>query len=441
MFRKSLSLLLAVLLAACVTAAAAEPGKNPVTITFWHSMSDKAGTLVDKFVDGFNNGAGKDLGITVEAVFQGQYSDATTKLNSILSAQSTRDLPDVMNLDATGKVAYHGSGAAFTLDDALAADPGYGIGQILGITLDNWKFAGIRLGMPFAASTTVLFYNKTLLDSVGAKAPGTFADIAALDGLLPDLTADGSELHTFAVVPNTPSLANWLGQIGSDVVNNANGTEAMATELACVDNGALAAFLTEWKKLYEAGALLNTQGSSDMFVAGQLALLPASSSNIASLLSKIGGNFELGVAYYPKINEEAAFGATVSGSCVVMFDKGDALKKAAAWEFVKYLASADVQAEFAAGTGYTPVNAGASAVPLYQDLLKQFPQYAVPIEQLAVTPSRMKSVTVGPAKDFYYAIQDNVSAMLEEGWAVEDAVAIVAEELNGLLYQYSQANK
>ncbi len=421
--------------------AAARAAAEPVHIVFWHSMSDEAGVMVEKFVKDFNDTIGKDKQITVEPVFQGQYSDATTKLNSVLTAETYDQLPDVMNLDATGKVAYFNSGRAYSLDDALSMDASYDIVQILPITLGNWTFSGTRLGMPFAASTSIMFYNKSLLDAAGVKAPETFQDIIEMSGKLPGKTADGLEVIPYSVVPNTPTLANWLGQLGSDMVNNKNGSEAMATELACVDNGALADFLTQWKGMYDAGALKNVAGTTDQFVAGQLALLTTSSSNITSLLEKIGGAFEMGAGYYPKVNAEARFGATVSGSCLVMFDKQDDAKKAAAWELVKYLASPQVQAEFAAATGYVPVNAGAQEVPAYQELVEKMPQYAVPMAQLAITPAEMRSVTVGPAKDFYYAIQDNIAMMLDEGLTVEETVETMADELNGLLRQYEQANK
>lgn len=49
--------------------------------------------------------------------------------------------------------------------------------------------------------------------------------------------------------------------------------------------------------------------------------------------------------------EDASHGATVSGSCLAMFDSGDALRKEAAWYFMQYLTSAGVQADFAANTG------------------------------------------------------------------------------------------
>ncbi|MGI6726631.1 MAG: extracellular solute-binding protein [Christensenellales bacterium] len=438
---KRISLLFLALVMLLSLGVSAQADDQPTGIVFWHSMSDKAGEMVDKFVAEFNDTIGKDKQIVVEAVFQGQYSDATTKLNSVLTAENYDQLPDVMNLDATGKVAYFNSGRAYTLDDALKSDSAYDIAQILPITLGNWEFSGVKLGMPFAASTSIMFYNKTMLDTAGVQAPETFQDIIGLSGKLPEKTADDLEVIAYSAVPNTPTLANWLGQLGSDMVNNRNGSEAMATELVCIDNGALAAFLSHWKAMYEAGVLKNVAGTTDQFVAGQLAIHTTSSSNITSLLDKIGGSFELGAGYYPKVNADAKVGATVSGSCLVMFDKQDDAKKAAAWELIKYLASPQVQAEFAAATGYVPVNAGAQEVPAYKELVEKQPLYAVPMAQLALTPAEMKSVTVGPAKDFYYAIQDNIVVMLDEGLSVEETVETMADELNGLLRQYEQANK
>ena len=106
-----------------------------------------------------------------------------------------------------------------------------------------------------------------------------------------------------------------------------------------------------------------------------------------------------------------------------------------------YLTSAPIQADFAVGTGYIPANENAVNEAVYQQLLQEYPQYKVGMEQLAVTPAAMRSVTVGPSTDFYYAIQNCVSDMLEYGDDVETTVDIMADELGGLLYQYAQANQ
>ena len=77
---------------------------------------------------------------------------------------------------------------------------------------------------------------------------------------------------------------------------------------------------------------------------------------------------------------------------------------------------------------------------LAQNLIAAYPQYEVGLSQLKETPASMRSVTVGPAADFYYAIQNDVSDMLEEDLSPEEAAEMLEEDLNGLLSEYLRAN-
>lgn len=428
--KKLLSLLLALALFMGLTACAQA---ETTRIVLWHSMSEEAGALMDKYVQEFNDTVGKEQGIQVEAVFQGTYAEAVTKMNGMLMNGQLDALPDVMQLDATGKVSFAAAENAYTVDAALAEHPEADLSGILAPALTNWQLSGAQLGLPFATSTTVTYYNKTALEAAGFADPETLTDI----GKMAALAADG--VTVYACVPNTPTLANWLGQLGSDLVDNHNGTEGTATALDCVENGALAEFLTAWKDLYATGALVNANASTDEFVAGRQLIMTSSSSSIASLLGRIGEAFELGVSGYPRVNDNAAAGATVSGSCLVMFDHGEA-RRAAAWALTGYLTSADVQADFARGTGYLPANAAAAESEAWQALIAEYPQYQVGLEQLMATPDTMRSVTVGPSADFYYAIMNDISDMLDSDLSVEETVEILGDDLNGMLEQYLRAN-
>lgn len=412
-------------------------GTQDVTINFWHCASDEAGVLMEKYIKEYNET--NEYGITVNPVYQGQYSDATTLLKTIISAENYKELPDIMQLDATGKMTYVNSGKAYTVDNALADYPNADLkANYLTGALGNWQFAGTQLGLPFATSTTVTYYNMDLLKQAGwDKAPDTFADVVAL---YEDMQAAGLTAKVFQAVPNTPTMANWLGQLGSYVVDQSNGADGTATELACIDNGALETFLTEWKNMYDSGALLNENGSTDKFIAGEVAVLTTSSANVTTVLAKVGGAFEVGVSTYLRVNEDASYGATVSGSCLVMFDSEDALRKEAAWDFMQYLASADVQADFAAGTGYIPAHVDALETEAYKALTAEYPQYTVAFEQLSNTPAEMRSVTVGPSTDFYYAIMQGVSDMLEYNQTAEETAEIMADELSLLLEDYARNN-
>lgn len=429
--KKLISLFLSLLLAFSLGACAKADGT--VHIVLWHSASEAAGALIDKYVQEFNGTVGKEKGIEVTAVFQGAYADSVNKMNGILSAGQFDTLPDVMQMDATGKVSFSSAETAYTVDQALADHPEADLSALLAPALANWQLAGVQLGLPFATSTTVTYYNKTALSAAGFSAPESLQDIAAMAAL------SQNGIAVYASIPNTPTLANWLGQLGSDLVNNHNGTEGSATALACIDNGALAEFLTAWKELYASGALINNSGSSDEFVAGRQLIMTNSTSSVASTLRRIDGAFELGIAPYLKVNESAASGATVSGSCLVMFDHGDA-RKEAAWEFVQYLTSAAVQADFARGTGYLPANKNAVESQAWQEMIQEYPQYEVGLNQLLLTPDTMRSVTVGPAADFYYAIINDISDMLDQDLTVEETVELMASDLGGMLEQYARAN-
>ncbi len=407
--------------------------EEPVRIVFWHSASEAAGQLVEKYVQDFNATIGKEKGIQVEAVFQGAYADSVNKMNGVLAARQYDTLPDVMQLDATGKVSFSSAETAYTVDQALIDHPEADLSSMLAPAMANWQLAGVQLGLPFATSTTVTYYNKTALEAAGFSAPKTLSDVGALSAL------NGNGVTVYAAIPNTPTLANWLGQLGSDLVNNHNGSEGSATELACIENGALAEFLTAWKALYATGALADKNGSGDEFVAGRQLIMTDSSSKAANMMSKIDGRFELGIAPYLKVSEASASGATVSGSCLVMFDHGDA-RKEAAWQFVRYLTSAEVQADFARGTGYLPANQEARESAVWQALIAEHPQYQVGLDQLLETPDTMRSVTVGPAADFYYAIMNDISDMLESDLSVEETVELMAGDLGGMLEQYAKAN-
>ena len=100
----------------------------------------------------------------------------------------------------------------------------------------------------------------------------------------------------------------------------------------------------------------------------------------------MNGAFEVGVSNYIKVNDAAADGATVSGSCLVMFDSGEALRKEASWYFLQYLTSADVQADFAAGTGYIPCNAAALETDAYKAAVEATPAYKTVYSQTPPHP-------------------------------------------------------
>ena len=428
--------LAALLMILPVSAESAVLGSKPVKIVFWHCKSDNAGKLLERYVKEFNES--NPWQITVEPIYQGQYSDASTLLKVILSAENYSELPDVIELDATGKVAYFQSGKAFSLDDAEALYDEKISGSFLESVLRNWHYNGVQLGIPFDGSTMITYYNRDLLSQAGWETlPETFDDLIRLSG---DMKAAGLTARTYGEIPNTPYLANWLGQLGSSVVNNANGNEAPATQLDCIENGALEKFLSAWQTLYHAGALVNESFSPNDFIAGEVAVYINSSSMISSIKSKVNGAFEVAAGPFLRVSADVPFASSPAGSCVCLFDSGDELRKAASWEFLKFLGGEAFQTAFAAETGKFPANKASLESETWRELVASEPMYGVGPYTLAHVPDSFRSVTVGPSVDFYLGIMNGVSEMLNKGVSPEEGAESIEKNLQSLLDNWTRMN-
>ena len=84
-----------------------------------------------------------------------------------------------------------------------------------------------------------------------------------------------------------------------------------------------------------------------------------STASLKQILQDVNGSFEVGTAYFPSITDDDKGGVSIGGASLWMLDNQDDAKKAATWEFVKYLVSAESQAYWNAQTGYFPVTTAA----------------------------------------------------------------------------------
>ena len=423
---------------------------GPVVISFWHSMADSAGLAFDEYVREFNEGPGKENNIFVQAVFQGQYADAVAKLRPLLQSRHANALPDVMQIDATGIVDFLNTEYAYTVDDALLNDQSFDLSSIMEAPLKAWNYNNRQLGLPVSASTTVMYYNKSILDAAGITSPPTsFGEIIEISRRLPLHNSNNQRLTAYAQQPNTPTLANWIGQMpgqnadASYVVNMRNGRDGNATRLVADLESTLLTFLSAWKEMFDAGAVLDVPDSSlnNLFLTQQTVFLTASTSQLASLLNQIDGRFELGCTFFPRVSDKSNFGATVSGSALFMFDKEDKAKTLAAWEFLKFMTSSSIQARFAAATGYMPVNIDSVNETVFTDYVRQYPQAETGARQLGLTSPDMMGIIVGPSRSFYMEIINQVSIMLNSGRSPQESAVNMAASLNLLLDDYAQANR
>ena len=91
-----------------------------------------------------------------------------------------------------------------------------------------------------------------------------------------------------------------------------------------------------------------------------------STASLKQILEDVNGKFEVGTAYFPMVSESDKGGVSIGGASLWALNNEDEAKKAATWEFVKFLVSPESQAYWNAQTGYFPVTVKAHEEPVFK---------------------------------------------------------------------------
>lgn len=423
--KKTIVLILSVLaLVTPLFAQASAETKETTTVTIWHSAQGSASTVFEEIAETFNGTIGKDKGIQIEAVYQGKANDVLTKVNA---ATGTSTLPDIAMMDATAATDMNHSSYLVTVNDL-----GVDTSTILSCGISSYTSEKGLLGLPFNASALLYYYNKSVYDAAGVQAPRTLDEMKAVTKATASADRTG-----FSGVPATFELSTFIGaQNGcSYLVNNRNGHDTMATEVLFAKEGTFKAFLEKWKAVYEEGSLNPiSSGVTAEFTSGRTAAMLASSSNLASVVNGVAGEFEVGVAPVPMVNDNATGGTVISGGALFSFTKNDAVKTV-----LEYLISPEVQVKWSAATGYVPVNTKAYETDGFKAFLEKNPLYQTAIDSLLNSDSRLANVWVPSAYSIYYSFQSTIVDVLN-GKDIDAAVADMEKTVADALASYASQN-
>src|SRR5699024_5100895 len=90
-------------------------------------------------------------------------------------------------------------------------------------------------------------------------------------------------------------------------------------------------------------------------------------------------------AFLPTADGVDPEGVIVGGASLWITNKVSDEEQDAAWEFVKFMTESDVQAEWAASTGYFPITPDAYEEDILKDVYEEFPQFTTAVDQLEET--------------------------------------------------------
>lgn len=351
------------------------------TVTFWYEMAGANGDAVKHLVDEFNTQhAGK---IKINAVYQGKYNDALTKLKAAVRSKQT---PNLVQVFEVGTQLMVDTKAVVPLA-SLAKDGSFDTSTIQPGIAKYYTVNGKLQSLPFNASAPILYYNKDAFTKAGLdpdKPPTTIGEFAAAARKL--TVSSGGKTTQYGAVA---SIDGWLVEQmlaagGVEYCNQDNGRSGRATDVNW-DDPALANIVTTWAGMVKDGSLLNVgrnnKDASAAFEAGRAAMLPFTSANLRDVIK--GSKFEVGVANYIRPDNTQPSGVFNGGASVWMMAGHPAAQQKAAYEFMKYLGSAEAQGYWASHTGYIPVVKGAADTQEFKDVVATYPDFAKPGQELS----------------------------------------------------------
>ena len=357
-------------------------GIEACTIEFWHAMSNKQEEELTALTEKFNTE--NEYGITVNLTNQGKYSDLSSKLTANAAADTLPDLAQAYNnwLSAYSDKLVH-------LDDFVANDFDNWDDIVSGYRDENSQF-GFISGVPFNKSTYVLFYNKTLFDELGLTAPTTWDELLTVA----ETVKKEKDMETIGWDDLAGMFQAMLAQ---------NGCEYFDENGALFDNEKGLETVEFIMNLYNNGyaRLVGDDGYFSTTISNQRIASYVGSSTGASYITADG--WELGVAPLVSKTDKAA---NAAGTNIVMFSK-DTNKQKAAWEYLKFLTTAENTTEWAMVTGYLPVRTSAYESSEYQTFMESDPTSVAAYSQADYFISQ-------PAFEGSYDVMQVVNTTLEE---------------------------
>ena len=350
-------------------APAADPASfevtEPITIQWWHALEDQYSETVQEVVDDFNNS--QDL-ITVEPVYVGSYAEVNEALVAAHAAGTGLPALTVAN---TPYVAEYGAGGLTEDLTPYIEATGFEIDDFGKGLVDASSYDGKQVALPFLISTQVMYYNQDMADELGITIPENFADMDAFLEQASVIGADGTTERYGTVVPGwdqwyfeTFYLNNGVKIVNDDQVSTDLGSEAAVS------------LVNKFKEWCDKGWIYwanGTDASSIMrqnFIDGKAFSVIHTSSLYNTYVDLC--DFEVGMSWLPggdTKNQEI-------GGCVLLIPaKNDQATKNAAWQFLSYLCSKDVNMKWATETGYIPTRNSVLETEEGQQFLAEKPAF------------------------------------------------------------------
>lgn len=416
-----------------------------VTISCAVSVQGEAFTTLTDAAKAFN---ASQSDYEVDLYYGGAYNEILT----VVQTSSPNDIPDLYMLS--------GNGSALILQDEKYYVPiqqfideyDFNADDIMAYLGTNYKKNGEWQVLPWGISNAGQYWNEDVLSKVGL----TPEDMDSYEDILDacdKLSAAGyKNFYGMYQMRHNDWMNYTFAAEDIDYCDNDNARGGCPTKYLFMDDEkcheAALSYFTFLREMISRGYATDFEMSENdtvnAFAEGDVVVVDNYTSRANSIMDAVGDKFSVGYQPSPTIfADTVSKGQAGGGNCLFIGRSGNEWTERGAWEFVKYLfENAEINAEYALNSGYSPVTYSAVETEIYQNYITEvFPDGQKVIEAQKNTEEGIGYAPSPVQSDVLYQYQAVVKEMNNNpDYTAEEALEEFTAKANETLELYRITN-
>lgn len=404
-------------------------------IQWWHAMGGRLGEVVVEIADKYN---ASQSDVVVVPTYKGGYEDTMT---AGIAAFRAKEQPHIIQIfDAGAATIINAKGATVPVADLM---PDFDIEDYIpGVRYFYADSDDKMIGLPFNASTPLLYYNKEAFKAAGLEAPPKTWE--EFEEMAPKLKAAG---FTALAQSHSPWIfsENFHSRHNIQLATENNGYDSTDARIL-YNNDHMKMHWSKVKEWLDAG-YYGFYGrawgdNEDAFKQKEVAMWLGSSGSFGGLIKST--DFAFGTAFLPyweSITKEPT-GTFIGGAALFAMSGHEDAEYDAVGDFFGFMTAPENQVLWHKETGYVPITNAAYAAAKEEGYYDSTPDAEIGILQLSLPGGEW---TKGYRLGYYVQIRDVMYKHFDDIFSgsasVEDAFVAIEKESNELLVRFSDTYK
>ncbi|WP_299867476.1 sn-glycerol-3-phosphate ABC transporter substrate-binding protein UgpB [uncultured Hoeflea sp.] len=422
--------------------AGVAPATAATEIQWWHAFTGRLGELLAEQVEKFN--ASQDNYMVV-ASHKGNYSET---LNAGIAAFRAGEQPHILQVFEVGTATMMSAEGAIVPVHQLMADTGKEFDPEAYLAAVKGYYTttdGKMLSLPYNSSTPVLYVNRDAFEAAGLDPDMDLSTWEQVDTALEGLKSGGSSCPLTTAWQSWVHLENLSAYHNAPFATQENGFAGVDTELAL--NGpvqvAHISAMGEWAKDGEFIYSGRRNEGGARFRGGECALFTESSAGYAGVKAEAEFKFDIRPLPYWASVEGAPQNTIIGGASLWVMAGHEAEEYAGVAEFLNFLSSSAIQADWHQNTGYLPITSAAYDQTKAEGFYGENPGTDIAIIQMTgkAPTADSKGLRLGSFDQIRGIIDEELEAVWVGDKSAQEALDSAAERGNQLLRRFEQANR